>query len=99
MADALEGKIQITKLSFPANKVYNQQGNETREITGNMGIVFAELANINCELWHEQEKVYEFENVPVEDKNNVVKRLAILNLERNICIDKINNLLSDLCRK
>ena len=45
---------------------------------------------MNCRLWHEQEKVYEFDKVPVEEKDVVVKQLALLNLERNKCIDSIN---------
>lgn len=88
--DAVSGKIPYEKLSFSANKVYKQQGNKTRDIKGNIGIVFAELAKVNCELWHEQEKVYEFEKIPESEKDKVVKRLAILNLERNKCIDAID---------
>jgi hypothetical protein len=42
-------------------------------------------------LWHEQEKVYEFELVSPENKDKVVKQLAILNLERNKCMDEIDN--------
>jgi hypothetical protein len=50
----------------------------------------SELARVNCELWHEQEKVYDFEKVAPDEKNVVVKQLAILNLQRNQCIDKID---------
>jgi hypothetical protein len=97
--DALAGIIPVEKLSFDANKVYKQTGNETKKITGNLGEVFSELAKINCDLWHEQEKVYEFETVPLAEKDIVVKRLAILNLERNHCIDALNNILIGLCRR
>jgi hypothetical protein len=41
-------------------------------------------------LWHVQEKVYDFEMIPVDEKDAVVKQLAILNLERNECIDKLD---------
>jgi hypothetical protein len=34
--------------------------------------------------------VYEFEKVGAEEKDIVVKKLAILNLERNKCIDTID---------
>ena len=97
--DALLGNIPIEKLSFAANKVYKETGNETKVISGNLGQVFAELASVNCDLWHEQEKVYEFELVPVSEKDVVVKKLAILNLERNKCIDLINHILTDLCSR
>jgi hypothetical protein len=90
---ALKGEIPLENLKFSSNKVYKSEGNEIREISSSsIGIVFAELAQVNCDLWHEQEKVYEFEEVPVEQKNIVVKNLAKMNLERNSCIDKIDSL-------
>ena len=94
---ALSGVIPIGKLSFAANKIYKQQGNETRDINGDIGTIFAELAKVNCDLWHEQEKVYDFEQVPISEKSEVVKKLAILNLERNKCMDAINAKLVELC--
>jgi hypothetical protein len=99
IADAFAGVIPVDKLSFAANKVFKSKGNETKEISGNLGSLFAELAKVNCELWHEQEKVYDFEAVPDEEKNKVVKQLAILNLERNKCIDAINSNLIELCSR
>ena len=93
LSNALSGVITLEKLTFASNKVYKQEGNETRDITGSIGSVFAELAKVNCDLWHEQEKVYEFDKVPVCEKDDVVKKLAILNLERNKCMDAINEML------
>lgn len=94
LAKALIGEIPLENLKFSSNKVYKSKGNEIREISGfSIGVVFSELAQVNCDLWHEQEKVYEFELVPVEQKNEVVKNLAKMNLERNSCIDKIDSLL------
>ena len=89
--DAISGVIPLEKLIFESNKVYKSEGNSIRNISGGFGEIFSELAKINCELWHEQEKVYEFEAVPEKEKNQVVKKLAILNLERNKCIDELNN--------
>lgn len=91
VAHALNGQIPIEKLSFKANKVFKQEGNEIQNINGSIGEVFAKLAQINCDLWHEQEKVYEFEKVLPDQKDLVVKKLAILNLERNKCIDLIDS--------
>ena len=88
--DAVDGNIPLSKLTFKANKVFKKEGNEAREINGSLGEVFAELAKVNCDLWHEQEKVYEFELVLSSEKDIVVKNLAILNLERNKCIDNID---------
>jgi hypothetical protein len=42
-------------------------------------------------LWHIQEKVYEFESVPVSEKDAVIRQLAVVNLERNNCIDAVDN--------
>lgn len=88
--NAISGNIPVDRLTFSANKVYKEEGNETRDIAGNIGEVFAELAKVNCDLWHEQEKVYEFDKVEVSQKDLVVKQLALLNLERNKCIDAID---------
>lgn len=88
--DARAGIIPAHKLTFKANKVFKQQGNEVEATKGTIGVVFAKLAEVNCQLWHEQEKVYEFEKVPVLEKDKVVKQLALLNLARTQCIDQID---------
>lgn len=95
LSDAVHGNIPLNRLTFKANKVFKQEGNEIGQITGTIGVVFAKLAEVNCLLWHEQEKVYEFETVPAVEKDKVVKKLAILNLERNKCIDEIDSSLRD----
>jgi hypothetical protein len=90
VAAAVNRTIPLEKLTFAANKVYKEGGNPIREIDGSIGEVFSQLVVVNCTLWHEQEKVYEFEKIPAEEKDKVVKQLAILNLERNQCIEKID---------
>jgi hypothetical protein len=87
---AVSGSIPRDKLTFAANKVFKQQGNEVAEVSGTIGGIFYQLADVNCRLWHEVEKGYDIENVPVLEKDNLVKKLAVLNLERNQCIDKID---------
>lgn len=98
VADALNGLIPVNKLTFKANKVFKQQGNEINEIKGSIGEVFAKLAEVNCSLWHEQEKVYDFEAVLPEQKNAVIKQLARLNLERNKCIDEIDTVFAQMIK-
>ncbi len=93
---AVSGEIPTHRLTFAANKVYKKEGNEVGEVTGTIGEVFAQLAHVNCALWHEQEKVYEFEKIPADEKNAVVKKLAVLNLERNQCIDRIDKKFQEL---
>ena len=99
IAAAVTGCIPVDRLSFAANKVYKKEGNVVVDVTGNLGEVFSRLVNVNCKLWHEQERVYDFENVPHDEKNGVIKQLALLNLERNKCIDQLNLLLSEFIQK
>jgi len=96
---AVNGDIPADRLTFAANKVFKKEGNEVADVVGNIGEIFYQLADANCRLWHEQEKVYQFETVPVGDKDQVVKQLAVLNLERNKCIDSINQQFSHLIKK
>jgi hypothetical protein len=97
---ASSGAVPLDRLTFAANKVYKKEGNATSAPAGTIGEVFSRLATVNCNLWHEQEKIYEFEKVPPEDKNAVVKQIALLNLERTECIDAIDRTFRDsLARK
>ncbi len=96
ITDAISGRIPPDRLTFKANKVYKKEGNETRNVIGDIGTLFSELADINCRLWHEVEKGYDIESVPVGEKDKIVKTLAVLNLERNKCIDAIDARFSKL---
>jgi hypothetical protein len=87
---AVAGTIAPDRLVFAANKVFKADGNTVRAAEGTIGEVFFQLAGVNCALWHEQEKVYDFEAVPADQKNAVIKQLALLNLQRNECIDRID---------
>jgi hypothetical protein len=99
IAAGISGKIDPQRMAFTSNKVFKEEGNTVAAVSGNFGEIFYQLADVNCRLWHEQEKVYEFEKVAVEDKDKVVKQLALLNLERNKCIDAINELFISLIKK
>jgi hypothetical protein len=93
--DAFDGRIPSERLSFASNKVFKREGNAVADVRGSVGEVFSQLADVNCRLWHEQEKVYEFEKVLPQAKDAVVKQLALLNLERNKCIDQIDRQLRE----
>lgn len=99
VTDALNGRIAPERMTFDANKVYKQEGNKVEDVAGDFGHLVSQLADVNCLLWHEQEKVYEFEKVAPEQKDIVVKQLALLNLQRNKCIDAINHLFLNLIKK
>ena len=92
---ALSGNVEPHRLTFASNKIYKHEGNQVPPVTGTLGQVCSRIAAVNCELWHEQEKVYEFEKVPADGKDAVVKKLALLNLERNQCIDRIDRLFRE----
>jgi hypothetical protein len=96
---AIVGQISVDELTFSSNKIYKRQGNDITQISGTIGVIVAKLAEVNCALWHEQEKVYDFERVPEKEKNKVVKQLAVLNLERNQCIDRIDKQFQTLVEK
>ena len=87
---AIAGNIPLERLTFASNKVYKKEGNVVPEMRGTLGESFSQLAETVCKLWHVQEKVYEFEDIPVEQKDGVIKELAIVNLERNQCIDRVD---------
>ncbi len=95
LAGAFAGQIPVERLTFASNKVYKKEGNPVPDVQGNIGAVFSRLADVNCRLWHTQEQVYEFEKVPAGEKDNVIKQLAILNLERTRCIDQIDRVFKD----
>lgn len=97
---AFAGDIPFERLKFASNKVYKKEGNEIDklDVQSTIGILVAQLAEINHKLWREQDKVYKFEQVPFEEKDIVVKKLALFNLERNQCIDGIDNKLQSIVK-
>ena len=96
MSAAISGNIPLERLTFAANKVYKKEGNVVPKFNGTLGESFAQLAHTVCKLWHVQEKVYEFESVPMDQKDSVIKELAIVNLERNQCIDGLDRRFREL---
>jgi hypothetical protein len=93
---AFKGIIPADRLTFSSNKVFKKEGNEVAEVVGAIGSLFSHLADVNCRLWHEVEKGYDIENIPVSQKDGLIKQLAVLNLERNNCIDAIDLQLKEL---
>ena len=91
VSHAINSSIEFKNLKFSSNKVYKEEGNDTRLFEGGFSNSVSNLAAINCELWHEQEKVYDFKIIPVNKKDEVVNRIAVLNLERNKLIESIDD--------
>ena len=82
-------------LTCAAHKVFDLGDLVLKEVTGSLGVLMSELAEVNCDLWHEQEKVYEVQRNPESQKDAVavLGRLGSLNLTRTQCIDAINDSL------
>ena len=96
---AMAGEIPLERLTFSANKIYKKEGNDPAEISGSLGEIFFLLAETNCKLWHVQEKVYEFEAIPAAEKDGVIRKLAIVNLERSKCIDELDKTFRSIVEK
>ena len=96
---AISGEIPLERLTFASNKVYKKEGNVVPEARGTLGETVAQLAETVCKLWHVQENVYDFEKIPIEKKDAVIKELAIVNLERNQCIDRVDEQLRGFVEK
>ena len=75
VARAAQGLIPEHRLTFASNKVYNTRRIDVPETGGNLGELCSQLATVNCSLWHTQEKIYEFESVPAEEKDAVIGSL------------------------
>ena len=82
-------------LIFPANKVYS--GVKNFALQGTIGELIEKLIIINCDLWHAQEKVYDFVNVPVDKKDSVIQDIAALNIQRNHCMEAIDKEFEKIC--
>ena len=90
VGNAVQGNIDPSLLTFASNKVFKKEGNDVSEVHGTVAGIFSQLADVNCRLWHEVEKGYDIENIPAGEKDGLVRSLAVLNLERNRCIDAID---------
>src|SRR5260221_4138156 len=49
---AVSGAVPPERLTFAANKVYKQAGNEVASSTGTIGEIVSKLADVNFALWH-----------------------------------------------
>ena len=95
VGEAVAGQIPPARLKFDANKIYRKKNHAVRDVAGSLGVIVSQLAEANCALWHQQEKIYNFAKVPPEEKDSTIQRLAVLNLERNRCIEAIDELLRE----
>lgn len=96
LADTIHGDVDPSRVTFPSNKVFDIGDRTLDAPLGSIGQLFASLAQANCDLWHEQEKVYEVQKNPNSQQSavGVLQRLGELNLVRTQCIDAIDRELA-----
>lgn len=94
VASAINGDVPKSMLKFSSYKI----GGESECIPAeDIGSVFAQLANVNCDIWHDVDKSMHIDDYPEEDVIKLVKRLAKLNLDRNRFKEEIDNIFHRLC--
>jgi len=96
-SDAVHGIIPIGKISVKPCKVHTGTPMPDVDFT-NMGILIAILAQANCEIWHCQEKLYNFKGLSPEEKELVVEMITKENLKRSRCIEGIDMKLLELVK-
>jgi hypothetical protein len=95
MKDVLYGVIPPDKLVCDPNKVHD--GTSSVSIPqGDLASTISFLAIVNGDIWHQQEKIYNFSKLPVDEKDEAIHQIAILNLQRNDCIHQIDKLFKEM---
>ena len=92
-------KLEPNRILVRTNKVYDESKFLVSAQSSTIGEAVESLLVVNLALWKEQEKVYNFEQVPADQKNIVIRNLAQLNLDRNILIEKIDEFLLNITSK
>ena len=88
-----QNKLSISRLNAKANKVYDENKFKISRENQSIGKHIDALIGCNFHIWKLQEKMYKFEELPANEKDEVVRSIAELNLKRNNYIDMINELL------
>jgi hypothetical protein len=96
---AISGKLEANRILVRANKVYDESKFSVSVHSSGIGEAIESLLVVNLALWKEQEKVYNFEQVPADMKDIVIRDLAQLNLDRNALIEKIDETLLKILSK
>lgn len=85
-----EGDVKVT--SFPQNKVYSRVTSvvEPPDESMEFGRLIAGLVESNIRMWNNQEKIYEFDKIPEDQRADFINRSAALNIHRNEYMDAID---------
>jgi hypothetical protein len=94
---AVSGEIPKELLTFESNKIHTGLLVTDIAVASIAGSI-ATLANINCDIWHLQERMYNFNKVPADKKDIVIRNISALNVQRGKCVDDINNQFKELIK-
>jgi hypothetical protein len=94
---AISGKIPQDRLTFELNKVHTGLTVPTIPVVSIAGSIAA-LADVNIDIWHLQEKMYNFAAVPEGKKNFIIRSISMFNVQRSNCIDDINRQFKELIK-
>jgi len=92
---AISGTLRIDRMVYEPNKVHDGTVNVAIPIVSIAGTISV-LATVNCDIWHQQEKIYNFAKLPAEQKDEAIHQIAVLNLQRNDCIHQIDKLFKEM---
>jgi hypothetical protein len=94
---AVNGQIPPDRIVAPQCKVYKQEGNEINvQNSQSLAALINGLVEANYKMYVNQDKLYNFSNVPSNEKDQIVNKCCVLNLERNKFMDQIDKRLLEM---
>lgn len=86
-----KGELPEDEVTMLQHKVYNKKGNEVDiDISGDIGKLIDQLIETNWKMWQTQDELYSFKAKTPDEKDEIIHRTVIHNLERNKLIDAID---------
>ena len=86
-----KGELPEDEITMLQHKVYNKKGNEVDiDTSGDIGKLIDQLIETNRKMWQTQDELYSFQAKDPEEKDEIIHRTVIHNLERNKLIDAID---------
>lgn len=94
---ATSGQIPPDRIVAPQCKVYKQEGNEVNvQDSQSLAALINGLIEADCKMWLNQDRLYRFSDIPPEEKDQIVNKCCVLNLERNKFMDQIDKRLLEM---
>jgi len=88
---AAKGELPEDEITMLQHKVYNKKGNEVDiDISGDIGKLIDQLIETNWKMWQTQDELYNFKAKTPDERDEIIHKTVIHNLERNKLIDAID---------